>query len=285
LKVDLVMWTLNGEKTLPAVLNRINKVIPRELVNQKIIVDDGSKDNTISIAQKHGWVVVKNDGEGISDGANTALRLVRTEYFCSFEQDLYLSKDWWNQVSNLILNKQNVVAASGIRFLPRNNFCYSIEPYELTRKDDYNGAFGATLDNTIWNTEILRSVGGFPKLNFAGIDAYLFNIFKIKGYKWLMDYSVKSLHLHEGGMLNEFRHYYFYGLSLPQIYSRLRLFGIVYKKENLTALIIRLAKSPISSFRMALKTHDSRLMFSYPVIRLCWLLGYVKGTSWQSSGK
>jgi len=281
LKVDLVMWTLNGEKTLPLVLSRINQIIPKELVNQRLIVDDGSKDNTVTIARKYGWTVLNNEGKGISDAANTALKHVETSYFCSFEQDVFLSSDWWNKVSTLILNKQGVAAACGLRFLPRNNFCYSVEPYQLTRKDDYYGGYGKTLDNTIWNTTILRSIGGFPKVNFAGIDTFLFNSFKLKGYEWLVDYDVRSLHLHYGGLLSEFKRYYFYGLSLPQTYSRLNI--SLYENENTRCLFLRFVKSPISSFKMALKMHDSRLMFSYPIIRLCWLLGYIRGTSWKNS--
>ena len=280
MKVDLVMWTLNGEKTLQSVLSRINQIIPKDIVNQRLIVDDGSKDNTVTIARKCGWTVLKNEGKGISDAANTALKHVETSYFCSFEQDVFLSSDWWNKVSALILNKKDVAAACGLRFLPRNNFCFSIEPYQLTRKDiDFYGGYGKTLDNTIWNTEALRSVGGFPKVNFAGIDTFLFNLFKLKGYEWLVDYDVRSLHLHYGGLLNEFKHYYFYGLSLPEIYSRLKNVYTIYENENLSCLFLRFLKSPISSFKMSLRMHDSRLMFSYPIIRLCWLLGYIRGTS------
>ena len=279
MKVDLVMWTFNGEKTLPIVLSRINKIIPKDVVNQKLIVDDGSKDDTVTISREYGWDVLKNEGKGISDAANTALKHVETPYFCSFEQDVFLSSNWWNKVSTLILNKDGVAAACGLRFLPRNNFCFSIEPYQLTRKDvDFYGGYGKTLDNTIWNTEMLRSVGGFPKVNFAGIDTFLFHLLELKGYKWLVDYDVRSLHLHYGGLLNEFKHYYFYGLSLPEIYSHLKNFSF-YENENLTRLLLRFAKSPISSFKMALRMHDSRLMFSYPIIRLCWLLGYIRGTS------
>ena len=279
MKVDLVMWTLNGEKTLPLVLSRINEVIPKDIVNQKLIVDDGSNDETVAISIKYGWNVIKNEGKGISDAANTALKQVQTSYFCSFEQDVLLSSDWWSKVSALILNKEGVGAACGLRFLPKNNFCYSIEPYQLTRKDvDFYGGYGKTLDNTIWNTEALRSIGGFPKVNFAGIDTFVFHLLESKGYKWLVDYDVKSLHLHYGGLLNEFKHYYFYGSSLPQIYSRLKSSSL-YENENLCSLLLRFAKSPISSFKMALRMHDSRLMLSYPIIRLCWLLGYIHGTS------
>jgi rhamnosyltransferase len=282
LKVDLVMWTLNGEKTLPVVLNRINKVIPKSVVDQKLVVDDGSKDSTVDIARKYGWNVINNEGKGISDGANTALNHVQTSYFCSFEQDIYLDSDWWNKVSALILNKECVGAASGLRFLPKNNFCFSVEPYQLTRKDvDFYGGYGKTLDNTIWKTDALRSIGGFPKVNFAGIDTFVLHLLESKGYKWLVDYNVKSVHLHYGGLLNEFKHYYFYGSSSPQIYSYLKAFSL-YENENLSSLLLRFIKSPISSFKMALKMHDSRLMLSYPIIRLCWLLGYIHGTSAQN---
>jgi glycosyltransferase involved in cell wall biosynthesis len=276
------MWTLNGEKTLPVVLNRINKVIPKSVVDQKLVVDDGSKDSTVDIARKYGWNVINNEGKGISDGANTALNHVQTSYFCSFEQDIYLDSDWWNKVSALILNKEWVGAASGLRFLPKNNFCFSVEPYQLTRKDvDFYGGYGKTLDNTIWKTDALRSIGGFPKVNFAGIDTFVLHLLESKGYKWLVDYNVKSVHLHYGGLLNEFKHYYFYGSSSPQIYSYLKAFSL-YENENLSSLLLRFIKSPISSFKMALKMHDSRLMLSYPIIRLCWLLGYIHGTSAQN---
>ncbi len=273
------MWTLNGEKTLPLVLSRINEIIPKDIVNQRLIVDDGSKDNTVTIAGKYGWNVIKNEGKGVGDAANTALKHVQTSYFCSFEQNVLLSSNWWIEVSSLILNKEDVGAACGLRFLPRSNFCFSVEPYQLTRKDiDFYGGYGKTLDNTIWNTETLRSIGGFPKVNFAGIDTFVFRLLESKGYKWLVAYNVRSLHLHYGGLLNEFKHYYFYGKSLPKIYSRLKNFYTFYENENLSALFLRFLKSPVSSFKMALKMHDSRLMFCYPIIRLCWLLGYIRGT-------
>jgi glycosyltransferase involved in cell wall biosynthesis len=93
-KVDLVMWTKNGAETLSSVLGRISEVIPEEFVNMKLIVDDRSTDNTCDIAGSFGWTVVLNDGRGISDGANTALRRAKSDLFVSFEQDLLLARDW-----------------------------------------------------------------------------------------------------------------------------------------------------------------------------------------------
>jgi glycosyltransferase involved in cell wall biosynthesis len=97
-KLDLVMWTKNGEPNLYAVLKRLNQVIPKDFINRKIIVDDNSVDSTKAIATFCGWEVHRNKGAGISDGANTALGLVESDYFCSFEQDVILAKDWWSNV-------------------------------------------------------------------------------------------------------------------------------------------------------------------------------------------
>ena len=77
---------------------------------------------------------------------------------------MYLASDWWQKVSALILNKEGIAAVCGLRFLPKNNFCYSIEAYDLTRKDvDFYGGYGKTLDNTIWSTKALKAVGGFSQ--------------------------------------------------------------------------------------------------------------------------
>jgi hypothetical protein len=272
------MWTRNGGSTLNVVLDRINRVIPRDVVNKRFIVDDKSADSTTTIATSNGWSVYPNRGRGISDGANTALGYVESDFFCSFEQDVLLSPLWWNGISKLIQG-EGVAAASGIRFLPKNNMCFSVEPYQLTRRNiDFMGGYGKTLDNTIWNTAVLRGLGGFPKLKYAGIDTYLLHLLDSKGYSWLVDYDVQSLHLHSG-ILNEFKHYYFYGLSLPEVYQRMSNFCSAYKNNDWKRYLFTFLKSPVSSFKMARRMHDSRLILCYPIIRLCWLLGYIKGTS------
>ena len=63
MKLDLVMWTYNGERTLNPVLQQINRVVPRSLVGQKLIVDDGSTDQTTAIAKCRGWKVIHNEGK------------------------------------------------------------------------------------------------------------------------------------------------------------------------------------------------------------------------------
>ena len=92
-KFDLVMWTKNSAKFLPVVLRRIEQVVPKRVIENKIIVDDHSTDNTVEVAEKFGWKVYPNVGNGFFDAVDTALSYVSTELFISFEHDIILAKD------------------------------------------------------------------------------------------------------------------------------------------------------------------------------------------------
>ena len=114
-KIDLVMWTLNSAKTLPQTLKSIDKVIPKEYVNQKIIVDGHSTDGTQSIGKQFGWTVVDAVIVGIPYQANQALDNVKTELFASFEHDIILDAHWFNAVLKYVESDPSVAVAQGVR--------------------------------------------------------------------------------------------------------------------------------------------------------------------------
>jgi glycosyltransferase involved in cell wall biosynthesis len=58
--VDIVMWTKDGEATLPQVLKSIEEAIPNNVIHRKIIVDDNSIDKTVQIAKNFGWEIYSN---------------------------------------------------------------------------------------------------------------------------------------------------------------------------------------------------------------------------------
>lgn len=109
LKVDLVMWTKNSAKFLPITLKRIDEVIPCEYVNQKVIVDDRSQDNTVDIARDFGWKVFSNPKTGIPSGANKALRHVQTKFFISVEHDVFFWRRLGGRRSPLICQIQRLL--------------------------------------------------------------------------------------------------------------------------------------------------------------------------------
>ncbi len=283
-KVDLVMWTKNGAETLPLVLKRINEVIPSKFVNKRVIVDDHSSDETREIAETCGWRVLLNEGSGVSDGANTVLKNVETEYFASFEQDVLLARDWWEKIPPY-LAKPNVAVASGMRFVdkPRGlrilqqqmaKKCLGEERFWLSPQSGQREAFtfGKTLDNTIYKTEIMRAVGGFPITSIGpGVDTILIYRLQRAGFSWAVDYSVESLHLRTG-LRDEFRHQFWYGRIVREIWSKLeKEFNVQTPTEP--NLLYRLIISPVSGLVTAYRTKEPTLIYVVPLLRLYYVRG------------
>jgi glycosyltransferase involved in cell wall biosynthesis len=286
MKVDLVMWTKNGERTLPCVLDRINQVIPNDMINRRFIVDDHSIDHTREIADLFGWKVIFNEGKGISDGANTALKNVESEFFCSFEQDLILAKDWWRKISGLLSDK--VAVASGMRFVSQPKYLATLQKYVakkyrgerylsswLRSREASSFTLGKTLDNTIYVTEIMRKIGGFPRLNTtAGVDTVLAYSLENAGYKWHVDYSTQSIHL-RSGLREEIEHQYSYGCQLQEIWRSLKFIDVDVP-INRFSIVSRLLYSPLTGLIVALKTRQPEILVVHPLIRFYYVKGLLK---------
>lgn len=262
-KVDVVIWAKNGSTTLPAVLKRVEEVIPSEGVQNYILSDDYSSDDTREIAQSFGWQVVPNEGNGVSDNANTALNHVESDYFVSLEQDVLLAEDWWRKIPPLLLSDPKVVVASGVR-VPSQPLAlrklqeYTIEKY---RKRDTGLEFFhdcKSLDNTIYKTTIIRELGGFPP------DCNLPKKIFLSGYKWKVDYSVVSIHI-RNGMQDELSHYYWYGTLAREAHYSVK------------EAILRMFFSPMRGLQVAAKKKTPEIVFLYPLIRLNIVRGILEG--------
>jgi len=287
-RVDLVMWTKNGAKTLPTVLKRINQTIPSENVNKRLIVDDKSTDATVEIAKANGWQVIPNEGTGISDGANTALKNVECDYFVSFEQDLLLAEDWWEKIPP-VLENAGVAAASGMRFASQPRGVMRLQKYVARKyrgeaqlsswlRTRQNSAFtlGSTLDNTIYKTPVVRSVGGFPivKSN-AGVDTTLAYRLRKAGYIWIVNYNVQSVHL-RGSLSHELKHQYWYGTQSREIWQKVEHESNQQAPISRFGIFYRFAISPFTGLFMAYKTREATIAYIHPLIRFYYLKGYLE---------
>jgi glycosyltransferase involved in cell wall biosynthesis len=289
-KVDLVMWTKNGSQTLPLVLQRIGKVIPNKLVNSRIIVDDQSSDNTREIAETFGWKVYYNEGSGISDGANTALKHVTSEYFISFEQDLLLASDWWNKIPPLLANPK-VAAASGMRFADKPIGTKKLQQYVAKKyrgetnisswlRSRQMAAFtlGKTLDNTIYKTRIIRGLNGFPKMPVnAGVDTILAYKLEKEGYHWIVDYNMQSIHLRTG-LKQELSHQYWYATQLYAIWQKIEAETRQRPPITKFGIVFRFFTSPVTGLFVALKTKEPSIAYIHPLVRFFYMKGLLEAS-------
>jgi len=293
-KVDLVMWTKNGSETLRLILTRIDEVMPEEFVNNRIIVDDHSTDNTREIAESFGWQVIFNKGSGISDGANTALKHVTSEYFISLEQDLLLARDWCEKIPSLLENPR-VAAASGMRFADKPKGVKKLQQYVAKKyrgesslaswlRSRQMAAFtlGKTLDNTIYKTRIIKVVGGFPKMPVnAGVDTILAYKLNQAGYYWVVNYNVQSIHLRKG-LKQELSHQYWYGTQLYAIWQRIETETSRHPPVTKFGIMYRFFTSPFTGLFVAVKTREPTITYVHPLVRFYYMKGLLEASKFTT---
>jgi glycosyltransferase involved in cell wall biosynthesis len=284
------MWTKNGESTLDFILKQIARVVPREVINKKIMIDDHSTDNTRLIGINNGWIVITNAGNGISDAANTALKYVETSIFCSFEQDLLLSNEWFKEVYPLIF-KENVVIASGMRFPNGPSAVRKIKLAghinmlgylsKLSKDSSTNTTHGKTLDNTVYKTDFIRSVGGFDymKSNCGQDSSMSLKVWKSKKYLWAVNYYVVSVHLKPNNYTHELKCQRWYARAFREIFTSNKL--PLPPEINTKAFIYRFAKSPSTSYSLLKKTKDPFVLYYYPAFCLVQLIGLIEGKRYE----
>jgi glycosyltransferase involved in cell wall biosynthesis len=205
---DLVMWTKDGDRSLPYTLDSIEKVVPSKFVHKKIMVDDSSTDGTVNLGKSYGWQVYPNPSYGIGAGANEAFRHVDCDFFASFEQDVILSPRWMNLFG--YMHNDQVAVAQGIRLAteptlrkwdeysyakawPRYESFYKNRSRAVNTRD-----MGFSLDNNIYRTKVIREIGGFPTDCPTCCDALLFRRIMLETrYSWVIDQSIVSTHYKE----------------------------------------------------------------------------------------
>ncbi len=258
-KVDVVMWAKNGEALLPTVLARIDKVIPHESVCHRILIDDHSTDRTVEIAKDFNWDVYTNPHGGIPSAANEAFRHVDRDFFVSVEQDIILSREWWDKIPKYMENP-SVACAQGIRIFT-HPVLHILEEWE------YSGPHGkkrylTSMDNNIFRSKVVRSLGGFPQICPVCTDTVLRKRITYETpYKWVIDTDVVSLHIRRN-LKETIDHAY----KLNYLCARTP-YCSPNQRYSILLLFRLLLTSPLRALQVALKKDCPEMMWAYPLIR------------------
>jgi hypothetical protein len=291
---DVISWVKNGAWVLPTTLKRLDEVLPSEFVHRKIMVDDHSSDNTKEVGEAFGWEVYDNPDYGISSGANFGLSLVDCPFFMAFEQDLLLAKDWWTRIAPLFDNP-DVSAASGVRFSTAPKAIRDLEMFShreyLVEKNFHHGlsdrklsvfASGKTLDNTLFRTDAVRKVGGFPYRKISsGVDTVLLFVLDFHGFNWVVDPFCVSEHI-KVGFRQELSHQRWYARGSAE--TRRLICSQGYDPEGrldnnygFRKTVKRFIVSPFEGAFLMYKTGNPMLFLFHPLSKLLWFVGYIEG--------
>ena len=257
-KIDLTMWTLNSAKTLWATLMSIEKAIPKRSVGQKIMVDGHSTDETQNIGKKFGWKIIDAKKVGIPHQANQALEMVKTEIFASFEHDIILNHNWFQKILKHLLSDPEVAVAQGVR-LTTNPVFKKIEEFCLERNIPYS-----SIDNNLYRTELIRSIGGFDPRFPLSCDRNLQDRVRKAGYKWIVDKTVFSDHIR--GTVRQ---------SSDHVYT-LSKFADSQDSASLSSVLSRFLFSPIRGVEISIKKECPQAVIVYPYWRFMLLKSSLK---------
>jgi len=276
MRLDVVMWAKNGAATLPIVLRRVEKCLPKEFVHRKILVDDHSTDDSEAIAGQFDWEVHKNEEGGVAAGVSKAFSLVDCEYFVSIEQDLLLASNWWNRIS-AALERPDVAVAQGWRLPPEAQLTLRrFEEYRLEHYKKY-GLPIFSIDNTIFRSSVVKRMGIVPsELKYSGVDTYVYKNITSLGYRWAVDYDLISTHLRQGGVREQVNRYYRYGLDTPILEKHNLSSESKYIHQGVKSVLAILLFSPFRAFPIAVTKRCPQIMLYYPLIRFALLKGYLE---------
>jgi glycosyltransferase involved in cell wall biosynthesis len=205
MKITLGLCTKNSEKTIRECMERIlNQSYPKELV-EIIIVDGGSKDETIEIAKN---MMLKShlnsrffndDGEGLGKARQIVLNNSNTKYIVWIDSDVLIERDFTeNQIEFMECNPLVGIATGKFLFkkdvhaslsATLENLAKYTDSVEYTRTRRQSGL--PPNDASIYSVEASRQAGGYDaNITGAGEDVDIVRRMRLKG--WLTAVNEKA---------------------------------------------------------------------------------------------
>ena len=96
-----------------------------------------------------------------------------------------------------------------------------------------------------------------------------------RGFRWLVDYDVQSVHLRKS-LRQELSHQYWYAKQLNEMWRQIET-RTKARRSPVTKFDVfyRFALSPFTGVFMAYKTREASVAYIHPLIRLYYLRGFL----------
>ncbi len=201
--ISIIIPTLNEEKYLPLCLNSISSIdYARDLI-EIIVVDNGSTDQTQSIAHSYGAKVFCDDSKNVSGLRNLGASHSTGTILAFVDADCIVSKDWLSN-SQMYFDK-NDIAAWGSPPLVPNDSTWVQQTWYLVRKKDKIVKSVDWLEsmNLFVRKNTFNSIGGFNETLVTCEDVdFCYRLQKHGDI--ISDNRIKVTHLGEAKTVREF---------------------------------------------------------------------------------
>ena len=136
-KISVIIPTYNEEKNIILTLKSLMTQTLSRDEYEIIIVDGGSTDKTVSLAEKYADKVIQQVSEGIGGARNDGAKIAKGEYLATTDADTIIPKHWLSRIIDDFGHMKNVVAVSGPiyprEWTPFNKFFFLMGYYNLPK--------------------------------------------------------------------------------------------------------------------------------------------------------
>lgn len=230
IKLSIIIPCYNVEKYVEKC---INSLIAQTLDNIEIIVvNDGSKDNTLKILKKYGKEnsnikLIDKKNAGVSAARNDALKIAKGEYIGFLDSDDWVEKDMFEKMYNKAINENlDIVACDTNAVYPDKNIIIKSNVSRTSTPEELMINAYAVIWNKIYKKELLNGITFKEGMTFCEDVLFLYKVYS----------RVKKV-----GSIDEALHYYLqregsltytYDKKLYQLIDSLDNVVEFYKKEN-----------------------------------------------------
>ncbi len=106
-KFSIIIPVYNVEEYIEKCLESVKNQTYKDY--EVIIVNDGTKDNSMEIAEKYPFTIISQENQGLSVARNTGVKHATGEYILFLDSDDYLEKDTLKEIEKSLSNNPDIV--------------------------------------------------------------------------------------------------------------------------------------------------------------------------------
>lgn len=251
--ITIVIPAKNAAASIEACLNALNRQTIQNAVQEIIVVDNGSTDQTRELAEKAGARVFHQPQGGAAAARNLGVQAASGELICFTDADCQPTSDWVSEITAPLLDNPEIIGAKGIYHTSQSEIVARFvqveyeDKYDLLRPQktiDFIDTYSAA-----YRRDVLLANDGFDENIFFVEDQELSFRLASRGYKMVFQPTAAVYHLHSDTIGRYFRKKFFIGYWKAQVVRRFPTRGI---KDSHTPQVLKVQMVLMMGFLMAL---------------------------------